>query len=1100
MAGTNTDTKKKTNTRAASGTGAKKTASGTKKATTGTKRTATGKTRSNSKGYSSKSYNSKNYSTKKKSNSSYMSREEEDRAEHIVEICFFAMVIFFLFIMCSNFGFGAKFGDVISGAFFGLFGVVQYVFPIYLIISALFLLVNGPKASVVRKVVWFGVIMMIVSFIAQMIHGVDGATAKSLYFDGYRSKQGGGVLFGGIMSLLYKPVGKVGSILFIVLLSIISLIQVFNVSFIAGIRRIVNFFGSIDFRGTVDKMRGNGAYDYDDDDDDDDEYDDYGRGAADRRKASKKKTADRDKDHASENAPKKRTKSLLDRYTVYPDDDDDFGEFDDDDDDNEFGDEFDYDKTETSKKTKGKKNQKNPVRDKRKNVIVEGEEMTELHPVSMPDPFDDNDSGFTSFRQVSQKEREKASAKKDKERASRQNAQKLSRDAEMRNAAMRNISSYEEDEADLDEFWAEMSEGPEDDDINKLFEQKEAERKEQNKAAQERARKKASEDYGVRTEKASQNLSDVFQSARDISYPVEVQEDYTEDVDPDEAISSLASPIRWDSKKGEKDNTSAGSEKTVVSDGKSSESNSAKSAVTNSEKEAVGSEEIGEEIAKKEEEKPREYPFPPISLLNPPKSFGGPNEVKVKETAIRLRDTLETFGVKVKITNYSCGPAVTRYEMQPEIGVKVSKILSLQDDIKLNLAAEDIRIEAPIPGKAAIGIEIPNQDKQIVSFRELIDTDIYERAKAKSLISFAVGKDIGGQIVIGDIAKMPHVMIAGQTGSGKSVCINTLIMSILYNAGPEDVRMIMIDPKMVELSVYNGLPHLLIPVVTDPMKAAGALNWAVEEMTRRYQDFQNYSVRNIQGFNQKVEKAKERGEVSDDPRFKHMTQIVIIVDELADLMMTAHGEVEGAIVRLTQLARAAGIHLVIATQRPSVDVITGLIKANVPSRIACKVASGVDSRTILDQVGAEKLLGYGDMLFFPSGYSKPVRVQGAFLEDEEVERVADYIRDNWGNASYDNSISDHINTVASSGGSSGGASGEDAAERFDELFEDAARLVIGKDKASIGNLQRAFRIGFNRAARIMDQLEEYGVVGPEVGTKPRQVLMTIDQFEENMSL
>lgn len=427
--------------------------------------------------------------------------------------------------------------------------------------------------------------------------------------------------------------------------------------------------------------------------------------------------------------------------------------------------------------------------------------------------------------------------------------------------------------------------------------------------------------------------------------------------------------------------------------------------------------------------------------------------------------------------------------MQPEQGVKVSKILNLADDIKLNLAAADIRIEAPIPGKAAIGIEVPNKENSIVAFRELIESDNFKNLKSK--VAFAVGKDISGQVIATDIAKMPHLLIAGATGSGKSVCINTLIMSILYKATPEEVKLIMIDPKMVELACYNGIPHLLIPVVTDPKKAAGALNWAVMEMTRRYQLFAEHSVRNIQGYNDKVENAVIAG--ADGEKLTKMPQIVVIVDELADLMMVAHGEVEDAIVRLSQLARAAGIHLVIATQRPSVDVITGLIKANVPSRIAFAVSSGVDSRTILDMVGAEKLLGKGDMLFYPTGYPKPVRVQGAFVSDDEVTAVVDFLKKNNGVGTYDEEIS---KSISGNGGSGATAIGGASASDKDEYFVEAGRFIIEKEKASIGMLQRTFKIGFNRAARIMDQLMTAGVVGPEEGTKARKILMTQEQFDE----
>ena len=491
-----------------------------------------------------------------------------------------------------------------------------------------------------------------------------------------------------------------------------------------------------------------------------------------------------------------------------------------------------------------------------------------------------------------------------------------------------------------------------------------------------------------------------------------------------------------------------------------------------------------------------EYVLPPLSLLKGGASKGKiTKDDSVRNTAIKLKQTLENFGVNVTITNYSCGPSVTRYELQPEQGVKVSKIVNLADDIKLNLAAADIRIEAPIPGKAAIGIEVPNKESTPVNFRELLESDNYK--KFPSNVAFAVGKDISGQVIVADIAKMPHLLVAGATGSGKSVCINTLIMSILYKANPNDVKLIMVDPKQVELTIYNGIPHMLIPVVTDPKKAAGALNWAVMEMTNRYQLFAQYNVRNLQGYNEKVKSVTGLEEGNED--LKKLPQIIIIVDELADLMMVAHGEVEDAIVRLSQLARAAGIHLVIATQRPSVDVITGLIKANVPSRIAMTVSSGVDSRTILDMNGAEKLLGKGDMLFYPTGYPKPVRVQGAFLSDDEIANVVDFIKQQNPNATYDEKVSQEI-ASAKVGGSS--ASSGTAESEYDDYFADAGKFIIGKDKASIGMLQRVYKIGFNRAARIMDQLYEAGVVGPEEGTKPRKILMSMEEFEnyveENM--
>lgn len=482
------------------------------------------------------------------------------------------------------------------------------------------------------------------------------------------------------------------------------------------------------------------------------------------------------------------------------------------------------------------------------------------------------------------------------------------------------------------------------------------------------------------------------------------------------------------------------------------------------------------------------YHTPPFSLLTRGKKGGGDSDTHLRETAGKLQDTLHSFGVNVTVTNVSCGPAVTRYELQPEQGVKVSKIVGLADDIKLNLAAADIRIEAPIPGKAAVGIEVPNKENSAVMLRDLLESTEFKNSASN--VSFAVGRDIAGRCVVADIAKMPHLLIAGATGSGKSVCINTLIMSILYKASPDQVRLIMVDPKVVELSVYNGIPHLMIPVVTDPKKAAGALNWAVAEMTRRYQAFAEHQVRDMKGYNEKVSQLEpdENGNKPDT-----MPQIVIIVDELADLMMVAPGEVEESICRLAQLARAAGIHLVLATQRPSVNVITGLIKANMPSRIAFSVSSGVDSRTIIDMNGAEKLLGKGDMLFYPSGYQKPVRVQGAFVSDKEVQKVTDYLKDHNGDAAYSQEVVEHMNSSAAGGNM---MSGSDSASERDAYFVDAGKLIIDKEKASIGMLQRMFKIGFNRAARIMDQLCEAGVVGPEEGTKPRKVLMSMEEFEQ----
>lgn len=506
---------------------------------------------------------------------------------------------------------------------------------------------------------------------------------------------------------------------------------------------------------------------------------------------------------------------------------------------------------------------------------------------------------------------------------------------------------------------------------------------------------------------------------------------------------------------------------------------------------AVREEEAMASAQQPKQKKP--YQFPPVSLLKrSDKKKTGQSKASLQETSEQLQKILKNFGVDVEMEAATCGPTVTRYELKPAVGVKVSKIVNLADDIKLNLAAEDIRIEAPIPGRQAVGIEVPNKEVMMVPFGELVASEKFQNEKSR--IAFGAGMDIGGDIIISDIAKMPHVLIAGATGSGKSVCINTIIMSILYKAKPDEVKLIMIDPKVVELSVYNGIPHLLIPVVTDAKKAAGALQWAVKEMMDRYDEFAKTGVRKIDEYNAKIingfmdiggEKvAKEK-----------MPKIVVIVDELADLMMVASGEVEDAIVRLTQLARAAGIHLVIATQRPSVNVITGLIKANVPSRIAFAVASTVDSKTILDKGGAEKLLGKGDMLYAPYGSTKPIRVQGAFVSDEEVSSVVSFIKKN-NDFSYDDAITQQIAVSAEAKEPQTAGAAEDPRDDKDIYFDDAARLLIDKGKGSIGMLQRNFKIGFNRAARIMDQLADAGIVGPEVGTKPREVLMSLEEYEQ----
>lgn len=499
--------------------------------------------------------------------------------------------------------------------------------------------------------------------------------------------------------------------------------------------------------------------------------------------------------------------------------------------------------------------------------------------------------------------------------------------------------------------------------------------------------------------------------------------------------------------------------------------------VTETEKKAISEGKIIAPVKKK-----MRYKKPSYSLLaDNPGSKSGTTKADLMQTAAKLKQVLANFGVNVEVTNVSKGPSVTRYELQPEMGTKVSRITGLADDIKLNMAAADIRIEAPIPGKAAVGIEIPNEGRDSVCLKELLQSK--ELREHKSKLAFPAGKDIAGRVVVADIAKMPHMLIAGTTGSGKSVFTNSILMSILYRTTPEEVRLIVIDPKVVEFQVYNKIPHLLYDVVTDPKKAAGILNWAVAEMTTRYKKFANAGARDISSYNAKV----DSGDFPSEEPLEKMPQILIVIDELADLMMVAAKEVEEAICRLAQLARAAGIHMVIATQRPSVDVITGLIKANIPSRVALTVASGTDSRTIIDMNGAEKLLGNGDMLFYPAGYVKPVRVQGAYVSDKEILDTVNFIKDNSGEAEYDDSIDAKLTTDQEAMANGG--------ER-DPYFAEAGRLCIEKQKGSTSMVQRQFKVGFNRAARIMDQLYEAGVVGQEEINKPRKVIMSLEEFEQ----
>ena len=788
--------------------------------------------------------------TRKRKTSSAKKRtrtRQKDFAPFYKEIAVLVVFALFIFLFLSNFGICGYIGNSISTFFFGAFGTTHYIIPAVSFILAILLISNDYSSLAVKKTCFAILLLCMVSTIFQMIYNIEVRDAYSAFVFSGRTHRGGGYLGALICSILYKELGGAGSVLVVLLISVISLILVTERSLLSFLKKAVDFFTVEGYEEDIEE-----------------------------RLAKKKRKAKEVSKGDKETAPrKKRSMHIPDLRSGRP-----------------------------------KPSQASPM------PPMEPEEKTKQTPIQKD--FDD------------------------------------------------------------------------------LIVQEETDKE-----------------------------------------PKEIFE-----------------PVQ---------------------------SNASKRSLVNKDKNTPSK---PVEILPQVRTKEGDYKFPPVSLLEKGKKTAGNNKEELRQTAQKLQKTLEDFGVHVTITNISCGPSVTQFELHPEQGVKVSKIVNLADDIKLNLAAADIRIEAPIPGKSAIGIEVPNKTNQMVMFRDLIENQ--EFAQARSKIAFAVGKNLAGQVIVSDIAKMPHLLIAGATGSGKSVCINTLIMSILYKATPEEVKLIMIDPKVVELSAYQGIPHLLIPVVTDPKQASSALNWAVMEMGERYKKFAEVNVRNLTGYNEKVEESIKNGMEGED--FKKLPQIVIIVDELADLMMVAPGEVEDAIVRLSQLARAAGIHLVIATQRPSVNVITGLIKANVPSRIAFSVSSGVDSRTIIDMNGAEKLLGKGDMLFYPSGYQKPIRVQGAFISDEEVGKVVEFLKEeNNVEDNYGADIQEKIQTAAVKAATS---------QERDEYFEDAAKFIIDKDKASIASLQRVFKIGFNRAARLMDQLCEAGIVGEEEGTKPRKVLMSEEQFEQ----
>ena len=925
----------------------------------------------------------------RKSTTNSRSRQAQRTAqdsELFHEIGLIVLFVVMVILFCCNFGIIGPVGNAISGVLFGIFGFTAYIAPIVIFLAVAFWFANEGNPTAVRKVIAGAVLFLMIGVVCDLIAKTAGSMEqydiKLLYTNCSTGKKGGGILAGSICYLLLHYLETVGTVLVVLLCSVISLILVTERSFLNSMR--------------------NGG--------------------------------DRIRELSREDAARRRENAEIRRQEQ-------------------------EERTSQREEARRIREEERRIREEERRLRAEEKENEEI--LNAVPRREKKVTGVMMDTSLKKQDTQPAGRRDDiHEIVYEEDAQETPAVEETR------VTSSDFDKINVtDIHQVTMQEAADDvsyEDIpveevssaatfKKPFERRES--------WQEEAALLTPQAEAIRIHK--EDIPEPDNTPVESGWPNRGMQQMQPEQDPYEAPSVSRIRPKITAPEPPKGNS-------------------------------LAEDQIHKDIAKAAKQPSAEYRIPPLSLLQKGKAATGDSSRELKETAMRLQQTLNTFGVKVTITDISQGPSVTRYELQPEQGVKVSKIVGLADDIKLNLAATDIRIEAPIPGKAAIGIEVPNKENMTVALRDLLESKEFQ--EFNSNIAFAVGKDIAGKTVVADIAKMPHMLIAGATGSGKSVCINTLIMSILYKAHPDDVKLIMVDPKVVELSVYNGIPHLLIPVVTDPKKASAALHWGVSEMEDRYRKFADYNVRDLKGYNKKIETMPVP---EGEERPKKMPQIVIIVDELADLMMVCPGEVEESICRLAQLARAAGIHLIIATQRPSVDVITGLIKANMPSRVAFSVSSGVDSRTILDMNGAEKLLGKGDMLFYPQGYSKPARVQGAFVSDKEVSDVVDYLKNQTlGNVynSYAEDIEEKIKNIGSSGGSSGNGFG--GGNDRDEYFEEAARFIIDKDKASIGMLQRVLKIGFNRAARIMDQLCEYGVVGEEEGTKPRKVLMSMEQFEQ----
>lgn len=999
------------------------------------KSTAKGSTTTRKKGTTQKNSAQRNYTQRD---------EGIPMSNEITLVVSFGLVVLMMF---SNFGHCGMIGKWLASFFFGIFGCAQFVMPVFFFLGVTILLANDYSTLAMKKCGAGFIILMEVSALSQLLYKGASITVHDLFSLAINNHVTGGIIGGGIALLLKEGFGTAGAMVILFCIFLLSCILLTQRSFVSFFKKIVKDMKTSREewkKAAQQKQLEREAVATEDIliNLDEEETPDRTKSFL-KMKNGKKKTTEKRRTEQCE----EKVKELEERRSQK---------------------ESAREKTD---KTEPKKN----LQDLKVNVplftssdeVKRKDCVKELHPRIYPFTEEDGKTepfqGKLDFSAFTFPDEIKES---------------VSSFEEEKNQKEKEEDVYEAPHKAKGGFHTSL---PEEIKISGL-----------KTSVKEPVENIVSEADAILEEDISVNLPDFSQSTMEAERINDEEKDKEKDketteyklIDSETANVAAMTNEVVDINNEAADNEENASEISNISDNEVIESEA-------KDNEIISNETVVKEIKAKEAAVPdrkkaegKDYIFPPVTLLiKEQQTQSSGYEQYLKETALKLQQTLESFGVNVTITDISCGPSVTRYEMFPEQGTKVSKILSLTDDIKLNLAASDIRIEAPIPGKAAIGIEIPNKHNQTVHFRDLIESSTFKNFKSR--LAFAVGKDIGGKTVVTDLAKMPHLLIAGATGSGKSVCINTLIMSILYKASPEEVKLIMVDPKMVELSIYNGIPHLLIPVVTDPKKASGALNWAVAEMTNRYKKFTETGVRNIEGYNKKVKELQKSGEI-DPETIKKMPQIVIIIDELADLMMVAPGEVEDAIVRLSQLARAAGIHLVIATQRPSVNVITGLIKANVPSRIAFSVSSGVDSRTIIDMNGAEKLLGKGDMLFYPAGYSKPVRVQGAFISDSEISDVVEFLKENEDIAVYDTEVTEKIESKLNSAAIS---------QEKDEYFEAAARFVIEKDKASIGMIQRMFKVGFNRAARIVDQLADAGIVGPEEGTKPRKVLMSSEQLE-----